>query len=220
MYRTFYKKCEDITPPNLFQTLQQAQENSPEECSLSQNKNALGDGELGKEYARVVEMRQKISEELHAECIEKDIKLAAAILEAERLAEEERYREQEEIARRDAEYALKLTSSQSPVKEKKASLKRPREITSFLTGNSTKIVADATPGISVWLSGRGHRKSSSTKLPNTTINNNAKYPGSILLHSREDALSTTNVTPSCTSPPMSQGASSSFINSIRFVTYY
>lgn len=177
---------------------------------------------MGKEYARVVEMRQKISEQLHAECIEKDVKLAAEILAAERLAEEDRLREQEEIARRDAEYALKLTSSQSPIQEQKFSLKRPREITDFLTVNSAKKnLSDSTPSISAWLSGRSRPKPITTaKLPNAQ-KNNSKYSDSDAERSKDDFPYILHETPgtsnrkeifmvrseegsSCSSPSMSQ----------------
>lgn len=152
-HRSFYKKCEDVTPPNLLHELRQVYEgNSNTACPVQPSRSSLGDGELSKEYARMIESRQKRSAELNADCIEKDSRYAAELLQAEQLEDERRWKEQKEIARRDAEYALRWSNSDSP----KAELKTNNKITigkMLSQRNINTCKNDQTSGsIAAWLS--------------------------------------------------------------------
>lgn len=129
-----------------------------EEFIASQTKNVLGDGELSREYARVVEQRRVISEEMHADSIQKDVQYAAELLAAEQAALAKQLEEQHEIARRDAEFAQRISASQETEPLSSSTNKRHREAlsedapTEIQPPKKKSGSGPASVGISAWLS--------------------------------------------------------------------
>lgn len=153
LIRTFFKKCEDNTPPDFLAILREKQDRAGGEA-VPVKLGALGDGQLSKEYTRLIEMRQKLSEELDSHRISEDVKFAAELVARERAEEELRRREREETAQRDAQFALRFAASTAS--EDTTSAKRPfsAEVSSEESvSHRRKTQTRPCRGLTEWLAG-------------------------------------------------------------------
>ena len=161
------KKCIDCTPDNYLQVLEVSGcdvDNSDGDAYYTRV-GILGDGELSKEYTQ---LRQKISEEVNADIIQRDTIYATEIAKME---QEEQKKQQEELARRDAALAKKISEQASSSLPTENQLKRPySKITTYHKSSSTsKTINPETGTISSWLIRQSSKKKGDRSTPSLDV---------------------------------------------------